>query len=112
MQHIPNVLVSLGPRGVLAAGEYRPRADAELPDSFVLFEPTPVPPEAVVNVTGAGDSFVAGFCAAWLQQTMSWPTCVVAGLQAAATSLRSDLPISPALDRRIFEAAMSATKRN
>lgn len=100
MQHIPNVLTSLGPRGILALGEFRLHRKAAMPDSFVLFKPPAVLKEEIVDVTGAGDSFVAGFCAAWVEGLLSYPKCVVAGLQAAALSLKSKHPISTQLSRK------------
>ncbi|KAL1491351.1 hypothetical protein ABEB36_011960 [Hypothenemus hampei] len=80
--HIDNVIVTLGPRGVLLAskGQNSPRhypAD-DIPN--------------LVNVSGAGDCFASGFIAALLEKRLE-SECVSVGLAAARMALLSASPV-------------------
>ncbi len=106
---VPNVLVSRGARGVLVPDSFRAKASPTLV-RFLQLAPKAVPAEKIVDATGAGDSFVAGFVAAFVKThraatempTSDWQRCIDAGLAAAALTLQSPLPVSPSLTSNIL----------
>lgn len=82
-QGVGEVLLSLGPEGVLAS------------DGRDLFHARP-PAVAVVNATGAGDSFLAAYLVA-RERGWSFPERVAAAVRVAARTLRSPQAVAPDL---------------
>ncbi|XP_066446345.1 uncharacterized protein [Eleutherodactylus coqui] len=102
LENIHCVIVTLGAHGVLLCGHRRDgtvslRAkDKVSRDDLcaVHYPAAPIPPEEIINVSGAGDSFMAGLLTGVLSEHDT-DTCVRMGLLAARLSLRSRGPISP-----------------
>lgn len=101
LENLHCVIVTLGAHGVLLCGHRRDgtvslRAkDKVSRDDLcaVHYPAAPIPPEEIINVSGAGDSFMAGLLTGVLAEYDS-DTCVRMGLLAARLSLRSSGPIS------------------
>ncbi|XP_069619371.1 uncharacterized protein [Ranitomeya imitator] len=101
LENIHCVIVTLGAHGVLLCGHRRDRTvslraeDKVLRDDLcaVHYPAAPIPPEEIINVSGAGDSLMAGLLTGVLAE-YDTDTCVRMGLLAARLSLRSRGPIS------------------
>ncbi|XP_054845116.1 uncharacterized protein LOC129336129 isoform X2 [Eublepharis macularius] len=101
------VVVTLGQHGVLVCGQsmdgsvsLHPGACSKTTASELCathYPPIPVPVEEIVNVSGAGDSLMAGIIAGLLAGEGT-NVCVRMGLLAASLSLCSYEPISPAIN--------------
>ncbi|XP_009286629.1 PREDICTED: pseudouridine-metabolizing bifunctional protein C1861.05 [Aptenodytes forsteri] len=104
LAHLHCVVVSLGAHGVLLCGKslagsisLRPGAHEQTAAASLCATHYPaihVSREEIVNVSGAGDSLMAGILAGMLAKHDT-DTCVQMGLLAASLSLRSYEPISP-----------------
>ncbi|KAM6293673.1 uncharacterized protein LJ264_016843 [Porphyrio hochstetteri] len=104
LAHLHCVVVTLGAHGVLLCGRnlggrlsLRPGAHKQpaAPSLCATHYPAiHVSREEIVNVSGAGDSLMAGVLAGMLAEHDT-DTCVRMGLLAASLSLRSYEPISP-----------------
>ncbi|XP_074395214.1 uncharacterized protein LOC102073347 isoform X5 [Zonotrichia albicollis] len=104
LSHLQCVVVTLGAHGVLLCGRslagsislhpgaHRQAAAARL--CAAHYPAIPISREEIVNVSGAGDSLMAGILAGVLAKHDTG-TCVRMGLLAASLSLRSYEPISP-----------------
>ncbi|XP_057878686.1 uncharacterized protein LOC131082640 isoform X2 [Melospiza georgiana] len=104
LSHLQCVVVTLGAHGVLLCGRslagsislhpgaHRQAAAARL--CAAHYPAIPISREEIVNVSGAGDSLMAGILAGMLAKHDTG-TCVRMGLLAASLSLRSYEPISP-----------------
>ncbi|KAM3673738.1 uncharacterized protein VK521_002499 [Ammospiza maritima maritima] len=104
LSHLQCVVVTLGAHGVLLCGRslagsislhpgaHRQAAAARL--CAAHYPAIPISREEIVNVSGAGDSLMAGILAGMLAKHDT-DTCVRMGLLAASLSLRSYEPISP-----------------
>uniref|UniRef100_A0A8D0GI40 Carbohydrate kinase PfkB domain-containing protein n=1 Tax=Sphenodon punctatus TaxID=8508 RepID=A0A8D0GI40_SPHPU len=95
------VVVTLGPHGVLLCGRLVggsvslcPGAHKQVELCAVHYPALPLAREEIVNVSGAGDSLIAGIMAGLLAG-QNTDTCVQMGLLSASFSLRSSEPISP-----------------
>uniref|UniRef100_A0A8B9TVF8 Carbohydrate kinase PfkB domain-containing protein n=1 Tax=Anas platyrhynchos TaxID=8839 RepID=A0A8B9TVF8_ANAPL len=106
LAHLCCVVVTLGAHGVLLCGKslggsisLRPAAHEQPAAASLCATHYPaihISREEIVNVSGAGDSFLAGLLAGMLAKHDT-DTCVRMGLLAASLSLRSYEPISPAI---------------
>ncbi|KAM9292624.1 uncharacterized protein RDI95_002425 [Morus bassanus] len=104
LAHLCCVVVTLGAHGVLLCGRslggsisLRPGAHGQTAATSLCATHYPtihISREEIVNVSGAGDSLMAGILAGMLAQRDT-DTCVRMGLLAASFSLRSYEPISP-----------------
>ncbi|XP_051496517.1 uncharacterized protein LOC127394531 isoform X1 [Apus apus] len=104
LAHLCCVVVTLGTHGVLLCGKslggsislhpgaHKQTAAASL--SAIHYPAIHISREEIVNVSGAGDSLMAGILAGMLAKHDT-DTCVRMGLLAASLSLRSYAPISP-----------------
>ncbi|XP_071278590.1 uncharacterized protein [Agelaius tricolor] len=104
LAHLQCVVVTLGAHGVLLCGRslggsislhpgaHKQAAAARL--CAAHYPAIPISREEIVNVSGAGDSLMAGILAGVLAKHDTG-TCVRMGLLAASLSLRSYEPISP-----------------
>uniref|UniRef100_A0ABM5GEK5 Uncharacterized protein isoform X4 n=1 Tax=Pogona vitticeps TaxID=103695 RepID=A0ABM5GEK5_9SAUR len=109
------VMVTLGQHGVLVCGRNvggsvslhpgicNKGATKELCASY--YPAIPVPAEEIVNVSGAGDSLMAGVIAGLLAGDDT-DTCIRLGLLSASLSLRSFEPVSPAINPTSVSVAM------
>eukprot|EP00079_Xenopus_tropicalis_P015159 XP_004912514.1 PREDICTED: pseudouridine-metabolizing bifunctional protein C1861.05-like [Xenopus tropicalis] len=101
LEHLACVIVTLGANGVLLCGHsHRGTLSLGLKTKIhtgemcaVYYPAAPVAAEEIVNVSGAGDSFMAGLLSGVLAQ-LDPNTCVRMGLLAARLSLCSQGPIS------------------
>ncbi|XP_073423714.1 uncharacterized protein [Dendrobates tinctorius] len=101
LENIHCVIVTLGAHGVLLCGHRRDRTVSLLAKDKVSrddlcavhYPAAPIPPEEIINVSGAGDSLMAGLLTGVLAE-YDTDTCVRMGLLAARLSLRSRGPIS------------------
>ncbi|CAN2387227.1 Indigoidine synthase A like protein [Pristimantis euphronides] len=95
------VIITLGGHGVLLCGHrhdgtvsLRATDKVSRNDLCAVHYPVaPIPPEEIINVSGAGDSFMAGLLTGVLAE-YDTDTCARMGLLAARLSLRSRGPIS------------------
>ncbi|XP_010004125.1 PREDICTED: pseudouridine-metabolizing bifunctional protein C1861.05-like [Chaetura pelagica] len=104
LAHLCCVVVTLGAHGVLLCGKslggsisLRPGAHEQTAAaslSAIHYPAIHISREEIVNVSGAGDSLMAGILAGMLAKHDT-DTCVRMGLLAASLSLRSYAPISP-----------------
>uniref|UniRef100_A0A8C9UD66 Pseudouridine-metabolizing bifunctional protein C1861.05-like n=1 Tax=Serinus canaria TaxID=9135 RepID=A0A8C9UD66_SERCA len=104
LAHLHCVVVTLGAHGVLLCGRslggsisLYPGAHKQDPAARLCaahYPAIPISREEIVNVSGAGDSLMAGILAGVLAKHDTG-TCVRMGLLAASLSLRSYEPISP-----------------
>ncbi|XP_056367784.1 uncharacterized protein LOC130263955 [Oenanthe melanoleuca] len=104
LAHLHCVLVTLGAHGVLLCGKSlggsislypgAPEQAAAARLCAAHYPAIPISREEIVNVSGAGDSLMAGILAGMLAGHDTG-TCVRMGLLAASLSLRSYEPISP-----------------
>ncbi|KAF4787555.1 pseudouridine-metabolizing bifunctional protein C1861.05-like protein [Turdus rufiventris] len=104
LAHLHCVVVTLGAHGVLLCGKSlggsislypgAPEQTAAARLCAAHYPAIPISREEIVNVSGAGDSLMAGILAGMLAQHDTG-TCVRMGLLAASLSLRSYEPISP-----------------
>ncbi|XP_074973473.1 uncharacterized protein LOC142068038 isoform X16 [Phalacrocorax aristotelis] len=104
LAHLCCVVVTLGAHGVLLCGRSLGGSISLHPGAHRLtaaaglcathYPAIHVSKEEIVNVSGAGDSLMAGILAGMLAQHDT-DTCVRMGLLAASFSLRSYAPISP-----------------
>ncbi|XP_068046894.1 uncharacterized protein [Anomalospiza imberbis] len=104
LAHLHCVVVTLGAHGVLLCGKSLGGSISLYPGAHeqaaaarlcAAHYPTiPISREEIVNVSGAGDSLMAGILAGMLAKHDTG-TCVRMGLLAASLSLRSYEPISP-----------------
>uniref|UniRef100_A0A663EFY4 Carbohydrate kinase PfkB domain-containing protein n=1 Tax=Aquila chrysaetos chrysaetos TaxID=223781 RepID=A0A663EFY4_AQUCH len=104
LAHLRCVVVTLGAHGVLLCGKslggsisLRPGAHEQTAAASLCATHYPaihISREEIVNVSGAGDSLMAGILAGMLAKHDT-DTCVRMGLLAASLSLRSYEPISP-----------------
>lgn len=97
--HIDNILVTLGPEGVLIARKGH-AGDSPMENAHLEGKPSvrhyPVQGKTqVINVSGAGDCFASGFIAGLLQNC-SESQCVSAGFSAAVAALQSQDPVPEA----------------
>ncbi|XP_041343471.1 pseudouridine-metabolizing bifunctional protein C1861.05-like isoform X3 [Pyrgilauda ruficollis] len=104
LAHLHCVVVTLGAHGVLLCGKslggsislypgaHKQAAAARL--CAAHYPAIPISREEIINVSGAGDSLMAGILAGVLAKHDTG-TCVRMGLLAASLSLRSYEPISP-----------------
>ncbi|XP_027519220.1 uncharacterized protein LOC113956637 isoform X2 [Corapipo altera] len=104
LAHLQCVVVTLGTHGILLCGKslggsillcpgaHEQTAAASL--CAAHYPTIPISREEIVNVSGAGDSLMAGILAGMLAKHDT-DTCVQMGLLAASLSLRSYEPISP-----------------
>jgi sugar/nucleoside kinase (ribokinase family) len=105
---VPNVIVSRGARGLLVPTAFRANTREHV--EFMQVAATSVLEAAIVDATGAGDSFVSGFIAAFTNIPVQrgaptkaeWIRCIDVGLSAAALTLQSPLPVSPALNPKML----------
>ncbi|XP_010152609.1 PREDICTED: pseudouridine-metabolizing bifunctional protein C1861.05-like [Eurypyga helias] len=107
LAHLCCVVVTLGADGVLLCGRslggtisLRPGADGQPAADGLCASHYPaihISREEIVNVSGAGDSLMAGILAGMLAEHDT-DTCVRMGLLAANLSLRSYEPISPEIN--------------
>ncbi|KAM3926587.1 uncharacterized protein RB166_009390 isoform 1-T2 [Leptodactylus fuscus] len=101
LENIHCVIVTLGAHGILLCGHRRDRTvslrakDKVSRDDLCAahYPAAPIPPEEIINVSGAGDSLMAGLLTGVLAE-YDTDTCVRMGLLAARLSLRSRGPIS------------------
>ncbi|XP_040294718.1 pseudouridine-metabolizing bifunctional protein C1861.05-like [Bufo bufo] len=101
LENIHCVIVTLGAHGVLLCGHRREGTvslhakDKVSRDDLcaVHYPAAPIPPEEIINVSGAGDSLMAGLLTGVLAE-YDTDTCVRIGLLVARHSLRSRGPIS------------------
>ncbi|XP_068129193.1 uncharacterized protein [Hyperolius riggenbachi] len=101
LENIHCVIVTLGAHGVLLCGHScNGMLSLHLKDKMfqgelcaVHYPAAPISPEEIVNVSGAGDSLMAGLLSGVLAE-LDTDTCVRMGLLAARLSLRSHGPIS------------------
>ncbi|XP_025021809.1 uncharacterized protein LOC112540522 isoform X2 [Python bivittatus] len=101
------VVVTLGQHGVLLCGRSKggsvslhPQTCYENPAEelrAVHYAAVPVPIEEIVNVSGAGDSLMAGIIAGLLAGEDT-ENCIRMGLLSASLSLRSHEPVSPEIN--------------
>ncbi|KAJ7410526.1 pseudouridine-metabolizing bifunctional protein C1861.05-like isoform X1 [Willisornis vidua] len=109
LAHLHCVVVTLGSHGILLCGKslggsislcpgaHEQAAAAAAASLCAAHYPTiPISREEIVNVSGAGDSLMAGILAGMLAKHDT-DTCVRMGLLAASLSLRSYEPISPVI---------------
>ncbi|XP_054049398.1 uncharacterized protein LOC128906325 isoform X1 [Rissa tridactyla] len=104
LAHLHCVVVTLGAHGILLCGKslggsisLRPGAHEQTAAASLCATHYPaihISREEIVNVSGAGDSLMAGILAGMLAKHDT-DTCVRMGLLAASLSLRSFEPISP-----------------
>ncbi|XP_071407238.1 uncharacterized protein [Pithys albifrons albifrons] len=105
LAHLHCVVVTLGSHGILLCGRSLggsislcPGAHEQAAAAASLcaahYPTIPISREEIVNVSGAGDSLMAGILAGMLAKHDT-DTCVRMGLLAASLSLRSYEPISP-----------------
>ncbi|OCT88087.1 pseudouridine-metabolizing bifunctional protein C1861.05 [Xenopus laevis] len=102
LEHLRCVIVTLGANGVLLCGHSNRGTlllglKTKIPTgelSAVYYPAAPIPAKDIINVSGAGDSFMAGLLSGVLTE-LDTDTCVRMGLLAARLSLRSQGPISP-----------------
>ncbi|XP_054689087.1 uncharacterized protein LOC129209141 isoform X4 [Grus americana] len=104
LAHLCCVVVTLGTHGVLLCGKslggsisLRPGAHKQTAAASLCATHYPaihIGREEIVNVSGAGDSLMAGILAGMLAKHDT-DTCVQMGLLAASLSLRSYEPVSP-----------------
>ncbi|XP_014792695.1 PREDICTED: pseudouridine-metabolizing bifunctional protein C1861.05-like isoform X2 [Calidris pugnax] len=104
LAHLHCVVVTLGAHGILLCGKslrgsisLRPGAHEETAAASLCATHYPaihISREEIVNVSGAGDSLMAGILAGMLAKHDT-DTCIRMGLLAASLSLRSFEPISP-----------------
>ncbi|XP_063176185.1 uncharacterized protein LOC134508443 isoform X2 [Chroicocephalus ridibundus] len=105
LAHLHCVVVTLGAHGILLCGKslggsisLRPGAHEQTAAAASLcathYPAIHISREEIVNVSGAGDSLMAGILAGMLAKHDT-DTCVRMGLLAASLSLRSFEPISP-----------------
>ncbi|XP_010012556.1 PREDICTED: pseudouridine-metabolizing bifunctional protein C1861.05-like [Nestor notabilis] len=104
LSHLHCVVVTLGAHGILLCGKslggsilLHPRAYEQAAAASLCATHYPavhISREDIVNVSGAGDSLMAGILAGILAKHDT-DTCVRMGLLAASLSLRSYEPISP-----------------
>ncbi|XP_070612428.1 uncharacterized protein [Erythrolamprus reginae] len=98
------VVVTLGQHGVLLCGRSKGGSVSLHPQTCykngteelraVHYPALPVPAEEIVNVSGAGDSLMAGIIAGLLAGEDT-DNCIQMGLLSASLSLRSYEPVSP-----------------
>uniref|UniRef100_A0A8C5PMY7 Carbohydrate kinase PfkB domain-containing protein n=1 Tax=Leptobrachium leishanense TaxID=445787 RepID=A0A8C5PMY7_9ANUR len=101
LEYLHCVIITLGANGVLLCGYSSGGALFLYPKikvrqeglSALHYPAAPISPKEIVNVSGAGDSFIAGFLAGILAE-MNTDICVRMGLLAARLSLQSHGPIS------------------
>ncbi|KAL8222095.1 UNVERIFIED_CONTAM: hypothetical protein K2H54_074917 [Gekko kuhli] len=101
------VVVTLGQHGVLVCGQSTDGSVSLHPGScskttagelcVTHYPAIPVPVEEIVNVSGAGDSLMAGIIAGLLDGEDT-DNCVRMGLLSASLSLRSYEPVSPEIN--------------
>nr|XP_023654010.1 pseudouridine-metabolizing bifunctional protein C1861.05-like isoform X2 [Paramormyrops kingsleyae] len=106
LEHLRCVVVTLGSLGVLLCGEHEEGGVRVQPGirsalrkgrlCAVHYPAVSIPPEDIVNVSGAGDSLAAGLIAGILQGQDA-DICVRMGLLAARLSLSSPHPVAPSL---------------
>ncbi|XP_059701941.1 uncharacterized protein LOC132327135 isoform X2 [Haemorhous mexicanus] len=104
LAHLHCVVVTLGAHGILLCGRSlggsislypgAHKQDAAARLCAAHYPAIPISREEIVNVSGAGDSLMAGMLAGVLAKHDTG-TCVRMGLLAASLSLRSYEPISP-----------------
>ncbi|KAM7057019.1 uncharacterized protein M8220_003282 isoform 3-T3 [Acridotheres tristis] len=104
LAHLHCVVVTLGAHGVLLCGKSLGGSISLYPGAHeqtaaarlcaAHYPAIPIGREEIVNVSGAGDSLMAGILAGMLAKHDT-DTCVRMGLLAASLSLRSYEPISP-----------------
>ncbi|XP_075712019.1 uncharacterized protein LOC142748716 isoform X2 [Rhinoderma darwinii] len=102
LENIRCIIVTMGAHGVLLCGHrrdgtltLRAKDKVSRDDMCAVHYPAaPIPPEDIINVSGAGDSFMAGLLTGVLAE-YNTDTCVRIGLQAARLSLQTRGPISP-----------------
>ncbi|XP_063785022.1 uncharacterized protein LOC134933611 isoform X4 [Pseudophryne corroboree] len=101
LENLHCVIVTLGAHGVLLCGHScEGTLSLHLTDKVpggdlcaVHYPAAPISPEEIINVSGAGDSLMAGLLSGVLAQ-LDTDTCVRMGLLAARLTLRSPCPIS------------------
>ncbi|XP_053321261.1 uncharacterized protein LOC128492651 [Spea bombifrons] len=101
LEYLRVVIVTLGAHGVLLCGlsnegtlSLCPRTKVRRGDPCALHYPAaPISPKDIINVSGAGDSLMAGLLSGALS-ALNTDTCVRMGLLAARLSLQSRGPIS------------------
>ncbi|KAM4748686.1 uncharacterized protein WCC33_006060 [Rhinophrynus dorsalis] len=101
LEHLLCVIVTLGANGVLLCGHGKggalsisPKTKIPTGELYALHYPAaPITGEEIINVSGAGDSLMAGLLSGILSG-LDIDTCVRMGLLAARLSLRSYGPIS------------------
>ncbi|XP_023654009.2 uncharacterized protein [Paramormyrops kingsleyae] len=106
LEHLRCVVVTLGSLGVLLCGEHEEGGVRVQPGirsalrkgrlCAVHYPAVSIPPEDIVNVSGAGDSLAAGLIVGILQGQDA-DICVRMGLLAARLSLSSPHPVAPSL---------------
>ncbi|XP_077195959.1 uncharacterized protein LOC143838487 isoform X3 [Paroedura picta] len=104
LQELHCMVITLGQHGVLVCGRSMDGSVSLHPGSCskttagelcaTHYPALPVPVEEIVNVSGAGDSFMAGMIAGMLDGGNT-DDCVRMGLLSASLSLRSYEPVSP-----------------
>ncbi|ERL92502.1 hypothetical protein D910_09815 [Dendroctonus ponderosae] len=98
--YIDNVLVTMGPEGVLiarkgSAGD-SPMKNANFAEKLSVRHYPVHGKTEVINVSGAGDCFASGFIAGLLQNC-SESQCVSVGFAAAVAALKSRTPVPEAI---------------
>ncbi|XP_062989385.1 uncharacterized protein LOC134403272 isoform X4 [Elgaria multicarinata webbii] len=108
------VVVTLGQHGVVVCGRNMGGSISLHPATFnknaadglcaAHYPAIPVPAEEIVNVSGAGDSLMAGLIAGLLAGEAT-DDCIRMGLLSASLSLRSHEPVSPQINGASINAA-------
>ncbi|KAM6436005.1 uncharacterized protein PHA67_023429 isoform 2-T2 [Liasis olivaceus] len=114
------VVVTLGQHGVLLCGRSKGGSVSLYPQTCyenpaeelraVHYAAVPVPIEEIVNVSGAGDSLMAGIIAGLLAGEDT-ENCIRMGLLSASLSLRSHEPVSPEINSTSVSLARIKAQR-
>ncbi|XP_063164288.1 uncharacterized protein LOC134500797 isoform X3 [Candoia aspera] len=114
------VVVTLGQHGVLLCGQSKGGSVSLHPQTCyenaaeelcaVHYPAVPVPIEEIVNVSGAGDSLMAGIIAGLLSGEDA-ENCIRMGLLSASLSLRAYEPVSPEINSTSVSLARIEAQR-
>ena len=95
-QGVQDVMITLGDQGVLMS--HRNQGDA-----WIYAEAAPVDASAVVDVTGAGDAFVAGVCWSLSEQPFDLMRACRRGQQLASITIQTTATVAQHLHPTLFD---------
>ncbi|MFZ6848817.1 carbohydrate kinase [Undibacterium sp. RuRC25W] len=94
-QGVQDVIITLGEQGILFS-------DSNRGDAWTFCAAVPVESTAVVDVTGAGDAFVAGVCWSLREQPDDLPLACHRGQQLAAITVKTTATVAQQLHSSLF----------